>query len=72
LPFWLRSSSARIVAGYVAGLSFEYYDAQDRANAIGTEVRLVAICIKAASLKPDTQIGHIFGIQLDSTIQVLT
>jgi type II secretory pathway component PulJ len=64
--------SSQVVAGYIAGLAFEYYDAQGSPTTLSTEVRRVAISLMATSLLPDPQTGQIFGVKLDSTIQLLT
>jgi len=66
-----EGGSAQIVAGYIAGLSFEYFDAQDRPTVVNAEVRRIDICLKATSLLPDPRTGQFFGLQVNRSIQIL-
>jgi hypothetical protein len=61
---------AQIVAGYLSGLSFQYYDADGRQTASGDEVRKINVRISGASLLPDPQTGQVFGVKLSSDFRI--
>jgi hypothetical protein len=63
---------AQIVAGYISGLSFRYYDAAGQPAATGKDVRKINVTISGASLLPDPQTRQKFGVQLSSDFQVAT
>ncbi len=61
---------AQVIAGYLAGISFRYYDAEGRPTAAGGDVRKINVKISGASLLPDPQTGQIFGMELSSDFQL--
>lgn len=63
-------ASAQIIAGYISGLNFTYYDAAGNPTASGADVRKIGVSISGASLHPDPRTGQVFGVQLKSEIQV--
>jgi prepilin-type N-terminal cleavage/methylation domain-containing protein len=64
--------SPQIVAGYISGLSFQYYDADGNVTADGKDVRKIAIDISGATQEPNPQTHRIFGIRLSSEIRILS
>jgi len=62
--------AAQIVAGYISGLNFKYYDAAGGPAATGADVRRIGISITGASLQPDPQTHQVFGVRLNTEIQV--
>lgn len=65
-------SSAQVVAGYISGLSFLYYDSEDRPTAAGSDVRKIKVTISGTSLLPDPDTRRNFGVQLSSTFRMAT
>jgi hypothetical protein len=66
-----NNGPAQIIAGYVSGLSFQYYDSGGSPTAIGSAVRKINVMITGASLLPDPQTQQVFGMQLSSDFQVV-
>jgi hypothetical protein len=64
------SGPAQVIAGYLSGLSFRYYDAEGRETATGNDVRKINVRISGSSLLPDPQTGKIFGIQVSSDFRL--
>jgi type II secretory pathway pseudopilin PulG len=62
----------QIVAGYISGLSFQYYDANGRIADSGSEVRKIAVIVSGSTLQRNPQTRQIFGITLSSEVRVLT
>jgi type II secretory pathway pseudopilin PulG len=62
--------SAQIIASYISGLTFSYYDAAGNPTASGAAVRKVGISISGASLLPEPRTHQVFGLRLNSEIQV--
>ena len=62
--------AAQIIAGNISGITFSYYDASGNAAATGAEVRTVGISISGTSLQPNPRTHQVFGVQLNSAIQV--
>lgn len=62
--------AAQIIAGNISGVTFSYYDSAGNATATGAEVRTVGISISGAGLQPNPRTHQIFGVQLNSSIQV--
>ena len=67
-----EGGAAQIIASSISGLSFQYYDASGNRTAASSEVRKIGISISGASLLPDPQTGKVFGVQINSEIQVST
>ena len=63
---------AQIIAGYISGLSFRYYDAGGQPTAIGNSVRKINVTISGDSPLPDPQTRQKFGVQLSSDFQIAT
>ncbi len=63
-------ASAQIIAGYISGLNFTYYDAAGNPTTSGAEVRKIGVSISGSSLQPDPRTRQVFGVQLESEIQV--
>jgi type II secretory pathway pseudopilin PulG len=61
---------AQIIAGNISGVTFSYYDAAGGAAATAAEVRTIGISISGASLKPNPRTHQVFGVQLNSAIQL--
>jgi type II secretory pathway pseudopilin PulG len=66
------SGPAQVVAGYISGLSFRYYDADGKPTSRGDAVRKINVTVSGASLLPDPQTHQVFGVQLSSDFQVAT
>lgn len=62
--------TAQIIAGNISGLAFSYYNAAGGTAATGAEVRAIGISISGASLQADPRTHQVFGVQLNSEIQV--
>jgi Tfp pilus assembly protein PilW len=67
-----RGSSAQVVAGYISGLSFQYYDSNGGAAAAASDVRIIKVTISGTSLLPDPDTHTSFGVQLSSDFHVAT
>jgi hypothetical protein len=67
-----RGSSAQVVAGYISGLSFQYYDLAGGPAASGSDVCRVKVTISGTSLLPDPDTHRSFGVQLSSDFQITT
>ena len=67
-----EGGAAQIVAGYISGLNFRYYSADGGAAVTGAEVRKIGISISGASLLPDPKTHQVFGVQLNSEMQIST
>jgi len=67
-----EGGSAQIVASYISGLTFRYYDADGATTAIGAKVRKVGISISGSGSMPDPRTHRIFGMQLNGEAQVLS
>ena len=65
-----EGGAAQIVASSLSDVSFHYYDASGNKTAASGEVRRIGISISGASLLPDPQTGKVFGVQINSEIQV--
>lgn len=65
-----EGGGAQIVAGFISGLSFEYFDAAGNSTAAGSEVRRIGVTISGASLRPDPRTGKIFGVRVQGEIQI--
>ena len=63
---------AQVVAGYISGLSFQYYDADGKPTSNGNAVSTINVTVSGASLLPDPRTHQIFGVQLSSDFQVAT
>lgn len=61
---------AQIVAGYISGLKFRYYNAAGGETIHGEEVRKIGISISGASLRPDSKTHQVFAVRFDSEIRV--
>jgi type II secretory pathway pseudopilin PulG len=72
LEIVLGGASVQVVAGYISGLSFEYFDSDGRPSATVSAVRRVRVTLSGASLLRDPYTNRIFGIQLVSDFQVAT
>jgi prepilin-type N-terminal cleavage/methylation domain-containing protein len=65
-----EGGAAQVVAGFISGLSFQYYDATGHSTATSSEVRKVGITISGTSLQPDPRTGKAFGVQINGEIQI--
>lgn len=65
-------ASAQIIAGYITGLSFQYYDAGGGPAAPGSEVRKITVTVSGASQQPNPQTHQTFGVKLSSDIWIST
>lgn len=63
-------SSAQVVANYISGISFRYFDAEGNETSIGGDVRRISVIVSAAGTRPDPQTHKIFGVELSSDIEV--
>jgi prepilin-type N-terminal cleavage/methylation domain-containing protein len=62
----------QIIAGYISGLQFEYYDKDGAITTAGSDVRKIAITISASSPIPNPQTHQYFGVTLRSEIRIMT
>jgi prepilin-type N-terminal cleavage/methylation domain-containing protein len=62
--------SPQIAAGYISGLSFQYYDATGAVTADSKDVRTISFTVTGSTLQPDPQTRRIFGIRLSSGIRM--
>jgi hypothetical protein len=62
--------AAQIVAGNISGVAFSYFDDAGGPAAAGAAVRWIGITISGASLQADPRTHQVFGVQLNSEIQV--
>lgn len=67
-----RGGPAQIIAENISGLSMEYFDSNGRPTVVGKEVRKITITIIGSSLYKDPWTGRPYGVQLESTIRMLT
>jgi hypothetical protein len=65
-------SSAQVVAGYISGLSFQYYDSKGGAAAAASDVRTIKVTISGTSLLLDPDTHTSFGVELNSDFHVAT
>ncbi|HTY63012.1 MAG TPA: hypothetical protein VMG30_12255 [Acidobacteriota bacterium] len=65
-----EGGAAQLVAGFISGLSFRYYDAAGNTTASSSEVRRIGITISGTSQQPDPRTGKVFGIQINGEIQL--
>jgi hypothetical protein len=65
-----EGGAAQIVAGSISGLSFQYYDAAGNITVTGGDVRKVGISVSGTSLQRDPRTGRMFGVQLNSEIEI--
>jgi prepilin-type N-terminal cleavage/methylation domain-containing protein len=65
-----EGGAAQIIAGSISGLSFQFYDAGGNRTDASSDVRKIGISISGASLLPDPQTGKVFGVQINSEIQI--
>jgi type II secretory pathway pseudopilin PulG len=72
LEFVPDGGPAQPVAGYISGLSFQYFDSSGNVTGAGNEVRRIRVSISGASLQPNPQTHHHFGIQLTSDVEIGT
>jgi hypothetical protein len=66
------SGAVQIVAGYISGISFLYYDSNGGPAATGSDVRRINVTVSGASLLPDPVTRRSFGVRLSSDFQVAT
>ncbi len=64
--------SAQIITGYIAGLTFEYYDGSGAIATVGSDVRKITVTVMGTSLLRDPHTHEVFGVKLSSDISVLT
>jgi hypothetical protein len=67
-----KGGSAQVVAGYISGLSFQYYNSEGGLAATGNDVRKIKVTISGTSLLPDPDTHRNFGVRLSSAFQVAT
>jgi type II secretory pathway pseudopilin PulG len=67
-----ESGAVQIVAGYISGISFRYYDSSGGPAATGNEVRRINVTVSGTSLLPDPVTRRSFGVRLNSDFQVAT
>lgn len=67
-----ESGAAQIVAGYISGISFQYYDLSGGPTATGNDVRRINVTVSGTSLLPDPVTRRSFGVRLSSDFQVAT
>jgi hypothetical protein len=65
-----EGGAAQIVAGFISGLSFQYYDAAGNTTATSSDVRRIGITISGTSQQPDPRTGKVFGIQINGEIRL--
>jgi hypothetical protein len=65
-------SSAQVVAGYISGLSFSYFDETGKPTTTGAAIRKIRVTLSGSSLLLDPSTNRKFGIQLTSDFQVPT
>jgi len=61
---------AQIVASYISAFSMQYFDANGNTTAVGADVRKIRVSISGASTLPNPKNNQIFGVQLNSDIQI--
>jgi hypothetical protein len=66
------SGAVQIVAGYISGISFRYYDSSGGPVATGNDVRRINVTVSGTSLLPDPVTRRCFGVRLSSDFQVAT
>ena len=64
--------SAQIITGYIAGLTFQYYDGSGAMATAGSDVRKITVTIAGTSLLRDPKTHQVFGVKLSSDISILT
>jgi hypothetical protein len=67
-----ESGAVQIVAGYISGISFLYYDSNGEPAATGDDVRRINVTVSGTSLLPDPVTRRSFGVRLCSDFQVAT
>jgi Tfp pilus assembly protein PilV len=63
---------AQTVAGYISGLSFQYFDANGNVTTVGSEVRRISVSISGSSLQPNPQTHELFAVRISSNIEIAT
>jgi prepilin-type N-terminal cleavage/methylation domain-containing protein len=66
-----EGGTAQIVAGFITGLAFQFYDANGNLTSTSRDVRRVGITMSAAGLQPDQRTGKVFGMQIKSEIEII-
>jgi type II secretion system protein J len=67
-----RNGPAQIIAENISGLSLRYFDAEGNPTVRGELVRKITINISGASTCKDPRTGEPFGVELESTVRILT
>ena len=63
---------AQIIADNISGLSLEYLDADGNPTGTGGDVRKIIVTISGTAPRSDPATGRRFGVQLSSTIRILS
>lgn len=66
-----EGGSAQIVAGFITGLAFQFYDSDGNLTSTSKDVRKVGITMSAAGVQPDQRTGKVFGMQIKSEIEII-
>jgi type II secretory pathway pseudopilin PulG len=67
-----ESGAVQIVAGYISGISFRFYDSSGGPAATGKDVRRINVTVSGTSVLPDPVTRRSFGVRLSSDFQVAT
>jgi type II secretion system protein J len=67
-----RNGPAQIIAENISGLSLQYFDAEGNPTGIGDLVHRITVKIKGTSIYKDPKTRECFGVELESTVRILT
>jgi prepilin-type N-terminal cleavage/methylation domain-containing protein len=67
-----RGGPAQIIAENISGLSLQYFDRDGNPTATGARVSKIIITLSGSSTYKDPRTGERFGMQLESTIRILS
>ena len=63
---------AQIVASHISALSMQYYNGEGEVAASGEEVRKIIVTVSGSTLLPHPDTGRPFGLELSTSIRILT
>ena len=63
---------AQIVASNISGFSMRYFNAEGHATTSGHEVHTIALTVAGSASRPHPRTGRVFGVELTTSIRVLT
>ena len=67
-----RNGPAQIIADNISSFSLQYFDADGNTTLVGNTVRKITVTITGSALKNALQAERQFGVQLESTVRILT